>query len=452
MSPVSAIYWTIPGYLIFWLLFAIAFGLFIQRIYLLFCLLHLGQKEKRSERMGHRIKLVLVDFFLQWSSLKHTTINDLAGIGHAVMVWGFGLFIIGYIIFIGLGGGFGLSPMLSQFETIYFSILDIAGLFVILALVGAAIKRYMVKPERLKASTEAAGLALPLLLISMFTLILLHYCITGFGYAGYQVSASLPPIGAALASLLTEIGVAQGTLVAVYKGVWWLNYLIILGFLVYAPRSKHLHPLASLPNLLFKSLMAKGSLKPINLEEARNFGVSKIQHFTWKQLLDLYACTECGRCQVNCPAQLSGKVLSPGRMILNLKEHLLEAGPQLLKKTADRGLIGEVVTEDEIWGCTTCRACQEVCPVYNEHIDKIIDLRRNLVLEQASIPETADGALRSIEARGHPWPGTTATRTDWADGLGIKTLAEDSDIDILYWVGCTQALEDRSYEGVSSYR
>ena len=140
-------------------------------------------------------------------------------------------------------------------------------------------------------------------------------------------------------------------------------------------------------------------------------------------------------------------------MIQDLKKHLLEVGPELLKargkakaSPANPGKVlpGEVVTEDEIWACTTCRACDEVCPLYVEHIDKIIDLRRNLVLERASIPETAEGALRSIEARGHPWRGTTATRTDWTEGLEVKILAEDSNIDILYWVGCTGALEERS--------
>jgi Fe-S oxidoreductase len=141
-------------------------------------------------------------------------------------------------------------------------------------------------------------------------------------------------------------------------------------------------------------------------------------------------------------------------MTQDLRSSFLERAPLLLKGKAEaeaadpdngsRPLIGEVVTEDEIWACTTCYACQEVCPVSVEHIGKVIDLRRNLVLEQASIPEAAEGALRSIETRGHPWRGTTLSRTDWAEGLGIKTLAEDSEVDVLYWVGCTEALEERS--------
>jgi len=203
----------------------------------------------------------------------------------------------------------------------------------------------------------------------------------------------------------------------------------------------------------FKSLTPKGALKPIDLEKAETFGAAKITNFTWKQLLDCYSCVICGKCQDVCPAYASGKPLNPKKLIQDLKEHLFEVGPKLLKvkgkveassANPNIALVGNAVTEDELWDCTTCRACQEVCPVSVEHIDKIIDLRRNLVLEQASIPETAEGALRSIEDRGHPWRGTTLTRTDWAQGLDIKTLAEDSDIDILYWVGCTEALEERS--------
>ena len=457
MSPVSITYWGIPGYAIFWVLFVLAFSLFVHRVYFLFRLVLLGQGENRFNSIGRRIIFMLLVTFSQWCNLKSISLasggrRDLAGIGHTLMFWGFSLLLIGYIIFIGFAGGFGLSEVLvgTKFETVYLSILDVAALLVTLAIIWAAVRRYIIRPDRLKGKiTAEAGI----ILLLVFSLMVLHVCIEGFGFAAHNISVSWPPIGAALASFLAGTHMSEGTLAAVYKVVWWLHYIIILGFLIFIPYSKHLHLLTSFPNVAFKSLGPKGALKPIDLEKAETFGVSKIQDFTWKQLLDSFACTVCGRCHTICPAQLSGKPLSPRELILNLKEHLLEVGPQLLKvkgKTEaspvnpGKALIGEVITEDELWACTTCRACQEVCPVYNEHIDKIIDLRRNLVLEQASIPETAEGALRSIEARGHPWRGTTLSRTDWAEGLEIKTLADDSDVDILYWVGCTEALEDRS--------
>jgi Fe-S oxidoreductase len=161
----------------------------------------------------------------------------------------------------------------------------------------------------------------------------------------------------------------------------------------------------------------------------------------------------CNNCQLQCPATASGKPLNPRKIIQDLKKQLLEVGPKLVKAkddaeaarvNPDNSIAGKVLAEDEIWACTTCRACDDVCPLWVEHIDKIVDARRNLVMEQANVPDTAEGALRSIEDRGHPWRGTTATRTDWAEGLDIKIMSEDSDVDVLYWVGCTAALEDRS--------
>jgi Fe-S oxidoreductase len=211
--------------------------------------------------------------------------------------------------------------------------------------------------------------------------------------------------------------------------------------------------------VLFKALGPKMLLEPIPLEEQETFGVSKIQDFTWKQLLDLYACTWCGRCHANCPAQLSGKSLSPREVILNLKEHLLEAGPGLLAGKAEvssesraKTMIGDVVTEEEIWACTTCGACQELCPVNIEHIRKIIDLRRNLVLAQSKMPESAQLMLRNMQSRGHPWAGIQSLRLrgDWTSGLELNILAEGGNAQTLFWVGCTGALVERNVEATLS--
>jgi Fe-S oxidoreductase len=206
--------------------------------------------------------------------------------------------------------------------------------------------------------------------------------------------------------------------------------------------------IAAIFNVLLQSPPPKGALSPIDLETAETFGASKITDFTRKQLLDLYSCVKYSQCQEVCPAYASGKKLNPKTLIDDLKNHLLEEGPGLVKgeagENSGKALIGDVITEDVIWACTTCHHCQDVCPVAVEHVDKIIEMRRNLVMEQAKVPETAEGALRSIEDRGHPWRGTTLSRTDWAEGLDIKSLAEDSDLDILFWVGCSYALEERS--------
>jgi heterodisulfide reductase subunit C len=422
VSPASATYWGIPGYVIFWVLFAIAFGLFAQRAYFLLRLIRLGKPENRFDRIGQRIKAVFVELIPQWCTLKTVTRTDRAGMGHALFFWCFCLFFLSYIIFIGLAGGFGLSPLIERtpFETIYFSILDIAAVLVTLTLIVAAVRRYVIRPQRLEPSLEAG-----VILMMVFSLIVLHVFGVGFDHAARGVHASWPPVGAALAGFLSRTGLSQGSLEAGYRGVWWLHYLVILGFMVYIPRSKHLHILASPVNAFFKALGPKVVLEPVPVE-AETFGASKIQDFTWKDLLDLYACAVCGRCHVNCPAQLTGKTLSPREVIHNLKEHLLETGPELLAsklalanqaetpsenpaetpaKTPPKEMIGGVVTEEEIWACTTCGACQEVCPVNIEHIRKIIDLRRNLVMAQSKMPESAQLMLRNMQSRGHPWAG-----------------------------------------------
>jgi Fe-S oxidoreductase len=460
VSPVSATYWSIPGYVIFWALFAIAFGLFAQRVYFLFRLMRLGKQENRFDRIGERIKTMLIEVVPQWCTLKTVTRKDLAGIGHALLFWCFSLFFISYIIFIGLAGGFGLSQAIERtpFETVYFSILDIAAVLVTVTLIVAAARRYVIRPQRLEPTAEAG-----IILMMVFSLMVLHVFGVGFDHAARGVHTSWPPLGAALAGFLGGTGLPQTTLEAVSRGVWWLHYLVILSFMVYIPRSKHLHILASLANAFFKTLGPKVVLEPIPLEEQETFGVSKIQDFTWKDLLDFYACAECGRCHVNCPAQLSGKTLSPREVIHNLKEHLLEAGPGLFAnktgpssesqaKAPAKTMIGDVVTEEEIWACTTCGACQEVCPVNIEHIRKIIDLRRNLVLSQSKMPESAQLMLRNMQSRGHPWAGVQSMRLrgDWTSGLELNLLADGDNADTLFWVGCTGALVERNVKATLS--
>ncbi|MBM4348664.1 MAG: 4Fe-4S dicluster domain-containing protein [Deltaproteobacteria bacterium] len=466
MSPVSATYWSIPGYVIFWVLFAVAFGLFLQRFYLLYRLMRLGKQENRFDQIGQRIKNMLVEVVPQWCTLKTVTRKDLAGLAHALLFWSFSLFFISYIIFIGLAGGFGLSSLIERtpFETVYFSILDIAAVLVTLTLILAAVRRYIIRPPRLEPTAEAG-----IILIMVFSLMALHVLGVGFDHAARGVHASWPPLGAALAGFLSGTGISQGTLEAGYRWVWWLHYLVILSFMVYIPRSKHLHILASLVNAFFKPLGPKVALEPIPLEAleapegSATFGASKIQDFTWKDLLDFYACAECGRCHVNCPAQLTGKSLSPREVIHHLKEHLLEAGPGLLANKTDaspesqaeapgKTMIGDVVTEEEIWACTTCGACQEVCPVNIEHIRKIIDLRRNLVMAQSKMPESAQLMLRNMQQRGHPWAGVQSMRLrgDWTSDLELKILAEGDNADTLFWVGCTGALVERNVKATLS--
>ena len=453
MSPVSATYWGIPGTIIFWALFAIAFGVFLRRSYFLYRLLRLGKPERRSDRIGQRAIFMLSVVSSQWCALKTVGFTDLAGLGHALMFWGFGFFLIGYVIIFGVSGGLGLS-LPPAFEALYRSILDIAALLVIAAVIVAVIKRYIVKPKRLEREESLKEkMIMVLLFTAMIVLMALHYGAEGLKYSAYNISPA-PIIGGLLANSLTSAGKSPATLSATYTAFWWINYVMLLGALVYAPHSEHLHPLFSPANMFFRPLGPIGALEPVSAEETENFGVSKLQDFTWKQLLDLYACTWCGRCHAACPAQLSGKSLSPREIILNLKEHLLEQGPGLLNGKAEPSskLIGDVVTEDSLWACTTCGACVEACAVKVEHVRRIMDLRRNLVLTQNKMPETAQLMLRNMQSRGHPWAGIQSLRLrgDWTDGLDVKVLADGDTADTLFWVGCTGALVERNVKATIS--
>jgi len=233
--------------------------------------------------------------------------------------------------------------------------------------------------------------------------------------------------------------------------------MVILVFLMYIPYSKHLHLLGSIPNIFFRSFRPKVELTKLDLEDENRetFGVTKIEEFTWKQLLDLYACTECGRCQVNCPAYLTQKPLSPWKMIHDLKGHLKKKGPELLKKNGKKEgeeepailttkLAGEVIPEDVIWSCTTCMGCQQACPVFIEHIHKIIDMRRTLVLDESSMSPEVQRCFTNMENNSNPWGIGFASRADWAKDLQVKTMGEDSSVDYLLWVGCAGSFDDRN--------
>ena len=444
MNPTFEIYWKIPGYIILYFLLLIALGIFVNRACRLYVFLHLGGKENRFDHMGKRAIIFLTNVLGQWCTLKSVSIKDLAGIGHFLMFWTFFLFFMNYTYLFIWGAWHPSSSLLelgNRFSSIFSSVLEPLALLTVGAVIWALCRRYIVRPERLKKGFEAA-----VILILILLLLATHFLGETLRISAFQDHYG-GVISSALAHAFSPIN--QSIRQTFYYIVWWFHIFILLSFLIYIPYSKHLHILASLFNVFLRSTRAKGALTPIDIETAQTLGVEKIEEFTWKQLLDLYACAECGRCQVSCPAYLSGKPLSPQRMIEHLKTHLIETGTHNNKP--GMALIGERISEEEIWNCLTCYACQEVCPVLNEHIEKIIELRRNLVMVKNRISETAERVLRMLMMRGDPWIGTQYLRTDWTEGLGIKKLSKGGDIDLLYWVGCTGALDERNMKVTISF-
>src|SRR5215470_6540053 len=238
---------------------------------------------------------------------------------------------------------------------------------------------------------------------------------------------------------------------------WWLHNLVILTFLNLLPISKHFHIITSLPNVFFKKLDPVGQLSKQDLENATSFGTSYINQFTWKQTLDMYSCTECGRCSSHCPATYSGKSLAPRQLLLDLRDYLYQHEDRMLAQngagaaadgqppTVGENIVGErLIHDDVLWACTTCRACEEACPVLIEYVDKIVDMRRHLVQEESRFPAELTRTFKAMETQGNPWGVDASTRADWAGGLDIPTMAEKPDAEYLYFVGCAGSFDDRA--------
>ena len=432
---------------------ALAFGLsgvvLHRRI---FRLVLLGRRSQRFDQPVRRALGAIPLIFGQRKVLQSVSLRrDRAGLAHFFIFWGFLSFLTSYILFIfadSVWRPFSAKLLTETGVEVFVVYLDVLAVTFFVVLAWAALRRWGVRPHRLIFDlTQKKESAVILLLIGLLmTLTLLTEAFyEASGGTGPHTSA---PIGSAIGGFLDDAGVGQGVANGLQGFFWWSHLGVILGFGLYIPLSKHMHIIASPISFLTRSLEARGTLStPKNLETAESFGAAKAQDFTWKELLDGYACAVCGRCTDSCPAHITEKTLSPMHIVENLKEHLLETGPGIAMGRDDqesKPLLGRWVQQEAIWDCLTCGACVQECPVGVEHIDTIVDVRRHLVMEQASMPETAKNALLSMEQRGHPWRGTTYTRTDWAEGLDVRTLADHPDAKVLFWVGCTAALEQRS--------
>ena len=453
MVPPDTLFGAVPTWVGVYILAAIGFstgGFVLYRRVLR--LVMLGRPAGRLDQPLRRLLGAIAPTFGQSKVLRSVSLRDRAGLAHVFIFWGFLSFVLSYLIFI--FGDSAWRPFSTRLLTetgvrVYAAYLDLLAVAFLVVLAWAVGRRWWARPRRLRSDLaqrwEAAIiLALIALLMVLTTLAEAFHVAAG---GGGPTTAAI--VGSALGDLLTAAGLSEGAAEGLHRAAWWLHLAVILGFATYIPLSKHMHLIASPVSFFLRDLEPMGALPtPLDLETAETFGAAGVREFTVKELLDGFACAVCGRCTDACPANISGKTLSPMHIAENLKEHLLDVGPDLLAgadgRDHERPLIGPWIGEESLWDCLTCGACEQECPAGVEHLDSIVDMRRNLVMERARMPEPATAALTSMEQRGHPWRGTPYTRTDWADGLYVRTLAEHPDAELLFWVGCTAALERRS--------
>ena len=459
---------------IFLFVLVIAAGFFALNVQRLAAYLNFGVAENRTDHPFTRIRNVLTIGIAQKKIFR----DPVAGPMHALIFWGFMVLTAGTveILISGVFPRFSYAAILPRplFQA-YSASQDIFALLVILAVGFALYRRVIVHPRRLEGDhlehTDA------LIILSMIAGLMITLLLTNaFLYAAIPDAIGTEkivsrPLGTWIAHLMHPRAAFFR-----FKLFWWSHALLIMAFLNYLPYSKHLHVATSLINVYFSNTSGPGTpgaMRYMDLEaDVEQFGASDVEHLTWKNLLDGYSCTECGRCTAACPANITGKPLSPRKIIINTRQRLMEkapvvlgdrmdfmrsallhgeggdAGARTVDEVMEHRLLDTYITEEELWACTSCRACVTECPVSIDQLDVINSLRRNLVLTESRFPEELQPVFESLERNGSPWAFNPGDRADWAQGMNIATMAELHERgerpDVLFWVGCMGSFDDRA--------
>jgi Fe-S oxidoreductase/nitrate reductase gamma subunit len=401
----------------------------------------MGAQENRSNNMGFRLKTLFYEGIAHRSILR----DPYPGTLHLLLFIGF---LIPLSVIFVVQWTFSLPLPLSNLASL---LLDVIGFAALISLLLLLYRRYIKRPQRLSNTPD--DMAVLILLLSII--------LTGFLVEGLRLSVIgydkqvWAPIGKAVAAFWNAMGMDNQAKGFLTNFLFRIHFFLVLATIAFLPFSKLFHVISSPLNILYRSLEPKGATSHMDLEdeEAESFGISTIEEFSWKHLMDLDACTQCGRCQDHCPAFLTEKPLSPKAMIKSLKDHMYLTLPQRLKQKTRAGdkpesppLVGEIISEDVLWACTTCRSCMEHCPVYVEHVDKIVDLRRYQVLMESQFPEELTTAFRGLEKNSNPWGLGFDTRADWIEELNVPILSEigGKEIDTLFFVGCIRSFDDRN--------
>jgi len=401
----------------------------------------MGKPVDRFDNFGERLKQAISSTVLQ----SRVSRVRWPGLAHGIFFWGFGLLFIGTLFIMGQADFtdllFGIKFLKGTFYKLFSLVLDIAGLAALVMMGSMAVRRYVFKPEGLETSRDDA-----LMHGLLFIILATGFVIEGARMAVTELGSPLSwwsPVGLALAKPMAAMG--EEGLRSLHKAVWWLHLLMAISFLCLIPFTKFRHIITTSANMFFAPLGPRGKLTTLDLEdeETESFGASQLTDLTWKDIFDTDACTRCKRCQDRCPAWNTEKPLSPMQVINKLGDTAFAAPETNLIDTLSR---------DVLWSCTTCFACQDICPAGIEHVGKIVDMRRNLVLMEGEFPgEEVMTAMEATEVNGNPLGIGYASRGDWAEQLGLKTLAENPDVDILYFVGCYASFDKRNIKVASDF-
>lgn len=446
---------------VFALVLISAFGFFLYSVRNVISYLKLGKSENRLHNIPQRLLNTLNIAFLQTKLFR----SRLAGFLHFCIYWGF--LILALVIIESFIEGF--IPYFSfHFLGKFYSLItlsqDLFGTLVFIVVVFSLFRRYIRTPKRLqveKSSRMDASFILILIMLVMATMFGTNIERIWLGH-----SHGFRPVSHFLAGIFGGSG--SNTF---YSFFWWAHNVVVLGFLNYLPYSKHFHVLSSVPNTFLSNfrIEKKNVLKPVNFEDEtiEQYGAKDIEDLTWKQLLDGYTCTECGRCTEVCPANSTGKLLNPKKIITQIRRRTMDKGPLVTGRIhqhpiLEKTLVHDYITQEELWACTTCAACVEECPVMIDHVTSIVDMRRNLTMMESSFPQELNTVFRNLENNESPWAFGPESRNEWIEEFTDELMKEGKDvnlkkmsnegsadnIDVLFWVGCAGAF-DKRYRNVT---
>ncbi len=467
--PMRVVGANIPYEWLIYIFMLIPIGIFLFGFYQRIRIWQLGKgNQHRTDHPGSRIWSLISNTFGQRQLIR----KPLIGWMHFFLFWGFVFLLIATAAW-AMWSKINFPPMVGNTYIIASAIVDITGLLAMVGVLVLAITRYLVKPDRLNDTRSLDGWILLLIFAILFT----GYVIEGARIAAqirlsttmaqiaYEQSAS--PIGWIFAGMFNSSTV--GDILLWHRYLWWFHMVIAFIFIAAVPFTKLWHIFSGMIAYYVRDLEPSHLRMVHNIEEAESFGVENIEEFGWKDLMDLDACIRCGRCQEACPAYNTGKLLNPKITVIQaMKQHLDNKAPLLLKPipalddsmaltdeddavvsgAADASLIYEVVTPEVLWACTNCRACVYHCPMFIEHIDKITEMRRNLVMWQGDMPAEAQSAFTNIERNYNPWGIGWAARADWLQERGIRDIVnlvpeDGNEFEYLLFGGCAVSFDDR---------